>query len=295
MKFVEKASGWMIAIGLAIAVLLAFNYLDVFVLVGFRNAGIDTKIYRGVYSATAALLNTVLFGALFIVCKKIKRPILKAKKIGFFDVMLLLIVAAGMLGFVETFIYVSDNIAEYIKSISEQMTEYRNSVDRYTGISRDAVPLWDTVLYLITLCFIVPLEEELIFRGAIFGVLREKMKPSAAVLISALLFGVMHRVSVHTIYAVVCGMILSACYYYTESIFASITIHSVFNIVGSGLGELLKIKELGVPAVVRNEVLNNANAVCIVAMVPAAIAFLILRHNAKKSRQEQAGSVAVSE
>ena len=123
----------------------------------------------------------------------------------------------------------------------------------------------------------------------------EKMKPSAAVLISALLFGVMHRVSVHTIYAVVCGMILSACYYYTESIFASITIHSVFNIVGSGLGELLKIKELGVPAVVRNEVLNNANAVCIVAMVPAAIAFLILRHNAKKSRQEQAGSVAVSE
>ena len=38
MKFVEKASGWMIAIGLAIAVLLAFNYLDVFVLVGFRNS-----------------------------------------------------------------------------------------------------------------------------------------------------------------------------------------------------------------------------------------------------------------
>lgn len=36
MRFAEKASGWLIAVGLAIAVLLAFNYLDVFVIYSFR-------------------------------------------------------------------------------------------------------------------------------------------------------------------------------------------------------------------------------------------------------------------
>ena len=60
MKFIEKASGWLIVTGLAIAVLLAFNYLDVFIMFGFRSAGLSTKIYRGAYSITAALANTVL-------------------------------------------------------------------------------------------------------------------------------------------------------------------------------------------------------------------------------------------
>ena len=80
MKFIEKASGWLIVTGLAIAVLLAFNYLDVFIMFGFRSAGLSTKIYRGAYSITAALANTVLFGLVFIICKKIKRPVLDVKK-----------------------------------------------------------------------------------------------------------------------------------------------------------------------------------------------------------------------
>ena len=40
MKFVEKASGWLFAIGLAVALVLMFNYLDVLILMGFRNSGI---------------------------------------------------------------------------------------------------------------------------------------------------------------------------------------------------------------------------------------------------------------
>lgn len=295
MKFVEKASGWLFAIGLAVALVLLFNCLDVLILMGFRNYGIDTKVYKGLFTTVAAVANVVVFGLFFIVCKRIKRPVLQMKKIGWVEILLAVIIAIGMLGFVDTFIMVSDRIAEYIKSLSEQMEQYRQSVNRYTGVDQNVVPVWDTILYLITLCFIVPIEEELIFRGAVFGVLRRKMSPFFAMVITAVIFGIMHRVSVHTAYAIVCGMILTACYYFTENIITSILMHAVFNIIGSGIGDLLKLKELGVPKNVRNELILNFNIVCILMMVPAGLALLAMARISRKRRLKETESVAAVE
>lgn len=295
MKFVEKVSGWLIALGLAVAVLLAFNYLDVFIMTGFKMAGYNTAVYRGLVSGTAAAVNAVVFGLIFFICKKLKRPLLKVNKISFKEAVLVLILTLGMLGFVFTFIIISDKISDYIKSLSEQMEQYKQSVDRYSNVKQEVVPLWDSLLYLVSLCFIVPLEEEFIFRGAIFGILKMKMRPAAALVITAAIFGIMHRVSIHTAYALVCGIILTACYHYTENIFASVTMHSIFNILGSGLGELLKLEKLGIPASVRNEVISDINIICILCMVPGALAFLGLRHYSKKRLKQKAESVAVSE
>lgn len=295
MKFVEKASGWLFAIGLAVALILLFNYLDVLILMGFRNSGIDTKVYKGIYTTVAAVANTVVFVLFFIVCKKIKRPVLQREKIGWVEILLAVVIAFGMLGFVDTFILVSDRIAESIKSFSEEMEQYRQSVNRFTGVDQKVVPLWDTVLYLITLCFIVPVEEELIFRGAVFGVLKRKMSPFFAMIITAVIFGIMHRVSIHTAYAIVCGMILTACYYYTENIITSMIMHAIFNIIGSGVGELLKIEELGVPKTVRNEVVLNFNIICILMMVPAGLALLAMARISRKRRLKKMESVAAVE
>ena len=295
MKFVEKVSGWLIALGLAVAVLLAFNYLDVFIMTGFKMAGYNTSVYRGLVSGTAAAVNAVVFGLIFLICKKLKRPLLKVNKISFKEAVLVLILTLGMLGFVFTFIIISDKISDYIKSLSEQMEQYKQSVDRYSNVKQEVVPLWDSLLYLVSLCFIVPLEEEFIFRGAIFGILKMKMRPAAALVITAAIFGIMHRVSIHTAYALVCGIILTACYHYTENIFASVAMHSIFNILGSGLGELLKLEKLGIPASVRNEVISDINIICILCMIPGALAFLGLRHYSKKRLKVKAESVAVSE
>lgn len=295
MKFIEKASGWLLAVGLAIAVLFAFTYLDVFIITGFRLAGVNTAIYRGIVSLTAALAVTIVFGLFFFICKKLKKPLLQVKKISAVDIGLVIIIAIGMLGFVKTFIYVSDKISEYIKSLSEQMTEYRESVDRYSVTKQEIVPLWDSLVYLFSLCFVVPIEEELVFRGAMFGVLKQKMNPAAAMLISAVIFGIMHRVSIHTAYALVCGLILCACYYYTESLIANVIIHAVFNILGSGLGDLLKLQEFGVAPAARLQVLSWISVVSIMMMVPSGIAFLILRYNSKKRRELNSESVAAVE
>ncbi len=295
MRFLEKVSGWLLAVGLAIAALFAFNYLDIFVILCFRWAGVNTAIYRGCVSLTAALVNTLAFGLFFFLCKKFKRPLLQVKKISLVDIGLVIIIALGMLGFVKTFIYVSDQISEYIKSLSEQMTEYRESVDRYSTVKQDIVPFWDSLIYLFSLCFIVPIEEELVFRGAIFGLLRQKMSPSAAILTSAVIFGVMHRVSIHTAYALVCGLILCACYHYTKSLIASVIIHSIFNILGSGIGDLLKLQELGVPSDIRLAVLSRISVICIMMLIPSGIAFLILRYNSRKQEKVKTESVAAVE
>ena len=68
MKFVEKASGWLFAIGLAVALVLMFNYLDVLILMGFRNSGIDTRVYKGIYTTVAAVANIVFIGLLIRPC-----------------------------------------------------------------------------------------------------------------------------------------------------------------------------------------------------------------------------------
>ena len=88
MKFAEKASGWLFAIGLAVALVLAFNYLDVLILICFKNAGVNTKIYTGIYSLTAAVVNTIAFTAFFIICKKIRRPVLQIRKSSWVEIVL---------------------------------------------------------------------------------------------------------------------------------------------------------------------------------------------------------------
>ena len=90
-------------------------------------------------------------------------------------------------------------------------------------------------------------------------------------------------------------MILTACYYYTENIITSMIMHSIFNLIGSGVGELLKIKELGVPKTVRSEVILNFNIVCILMMVPAGLALLALARISRKRRLKKAESVTAVE
>ncbi len=140
----------------------------------------------------------------------------------------------------------------------------------------------------------MPFEEELIFRGAVFGILKQRMKPVAAAVLSAVIFGIMHAVSIHTAYALICGLILCGVYYYTENIFASTLMHSLFNFLGSGLPDLLKLKEFGIPTEVRAEIVSWINVICIMLMLPAGLAFLYLRHKAVKRKKLKCGKCGLS-
>ncbi len=111
---------------------------------------------------------------------------------------------------------------------------------------------WPGILYIALLG---PVLEELLYRGAITKVLLRKYAPSKAILISGLLFGIVHINPAQVVGAALIGILLSWLYWRTRSLVACILIHILNNSLAvyfnlshteaEGMTELL-----GTPAVV---------------------------------------------
>lgn len=88
-----------------------------------------------------------------------------------------------------------------------------------------------SVWAVVTVIFIAPIVEELIFRAGVFSVLSNTCRPTVAAIVSSLLFGVMHGEVAVAIEAFFAGMIFSYAYIFTQSIFAPIILHIFNNII----------------------------------------------------------------
>ncbi len=84
---------------------------------------------------------------------------------------------------------------------------------------------------IICLGIIIPIMEELIFRGLIFKRLRENIPMLPAVIYSALFFGLYHGNLVQIIYGTVCGLLLGYVYEKFGSLKAPILMHMIMNIL----------------------------------------------------------------
>ena len=82
---------------------------------------------------------------------------------------------------------------------------------------------------LFVLGIIVPVCEEYIFRGIVFKRLTIQVKPIAAVLISAILFGLYHGNMLQGVYATLMGIILGLLYEKYRNLLAPIIVHAVAN------------------------------------------------------------------
>lgn len=80
---------------------------------------------------------------------------------------------------------------------------------------------------------VLPIFEEILFRGLIFNELRSKYNVVAAVIIQGLIFGVMHGNVIQGIYTVILGIILALIYIWTNSIYACIIGHITYNLLGT--------------------------------------------------------------
>ena len=77
----------------------------------------------------------------------------------------------------------------------------------------------------------IPYVEEMLFRGIIFGRIREKMGPAAAVLLSAALFATMHGSLTGAVYAFLMGCVFAVTYEYLRWIAVPCLCHAAANIV----------------------------------------------------------------
>lgn len=84
---------------------------------------------------------------------------------------------------------------------------------------------------LLQICIIAPIIEEVLMRGFVLGGLKKTYGVIGALLISALLFAMLHFNMVQTLSAFVCGMILGLLYIKTNSIFCCIIAHCGYNLI----------------------------------------------------------------
>ena len=292
MTFKENALKKFKAFSLAAFGLLFFLFIEYTLILVFILFNIDREIYRGIFN----FFVTVLTAAGMLLLAKLdssfsKKPLIKFKKLGADQVVALIVIAFGMLGFVTTYIIVADKVSAYIDSLRQSVEEYREAVDRYSDVSQDIVPVWDSVIYVFTLCFIVPVAEELVFRGIVFGELRKGFGPWVSVLISAVVFGLMHGRDIHIGYALVCGIIIAACYYLTDSLIASIILHMIFNIFGSGVASFMSIEYFGISEEIRNSFMQVVNiASCL--LMPVAVLLMAYLVSAKRKKDKALAEAA---
>jgi membrane protease YdiL (CAAX protease family) len=85
------------------------------------------------------------------------------------------------------------------------------------------------VANFIRTCLLAPVVEEILIRGCILDSLQKRYGLIIALLVSSLVFAILHFNFVQTLSAIICGLILGLLYAYTGSLFACILAHFLYN------------------------------------------------------------------
>lgn len=96
---------------------------------------------------------------------------------------------------------------------------------------------------LLRVCLLAPVVEEILMRGFVLDGLRGSCGAAAALLVSSLMFAVLHFNMVQTLSALVCGLGLGLLYLKTGSVFCCILAHGGYNLL-SWLAEILPRRNL---------------------------------------------------
>ncbi|MDQ7842798.1 MAG: CPBP family glutamic-type intramembrane protease [Armatimonadota bacterium] len=113
---------------------------------------------------------------------------------------------------------------------AEAMAEEEHLRDVLTGILQGPLTAGQIVLIFLLLCALVPVGEELFFRGFVYGALRRWGIPLANVL-SAFFFAAVHHQVVHFLPVFLLGIILAWLYERTGSLLPAMLVHALNNAV----------------------------------------------------------------
>ena len=119
---------------------------------------------------------------------------------------------------------------------------------RYIDLMKHFEPSegWMMVLEIATTVILVPIGEELLFRGIIQDEMRRAFPPAFAVVATSLVFAIFHGNFIQGSYVFFVGLALSLAYHLTNNFYIPIGMHIVFNLVGSGaFSRLVGLTERG--------------------------------------------------
>lgn len=130
--------------------------------------------------------------------------------------------------------------------------------------------LW---LSIFTTAFLPGLVEETLFRGVLYSRLR-KADPVKGILLSALLFGIAHMNFQQFCYAFFLGIVFGCLLEATDSIFATMTAHMIFN--GSSILLTYAMSKVSLLGANNLDTANKVTVSSIVASIPVALIGFIL-------------------
>lgn len=84
---------------------------------------------------------------------------------------------------------------------------------------------------LIQVCIIAPITEEILMRGFVLEMLKKKYHVGLALLVSTVLFALLHFNMVQTLSALVSGFLLGILYIKTGSVVTTILTHALYNLL----------------------------------------------------------------
>lgn len=128
----------------------------------------------------------------------------------------------------------------------------------------------NVVVQLICMGIIVPVAEELMFRGLVFKRFREKSTFFSAALLSSLIFGLMNGNLLQILYVGAMGMVLAYSYEICGTIKVPILLHITVNVMGI----LLTDSALG--AWIQGDIMRLGGAVIVSAFVGSSM-YVLLR------------------
>lgn len=266
------------AVGLAFLAVFLMVLCQFVVLIGLEIFGFDTELYDGLTTVAYSLLTIVVMLIFLWLLSVGSNKMLKLQKLNWAQIGFTAVVAFGLMGLVNIYLISANMIAELIPNVmGNELEKYSESVDRYASYDAIVIPKEDHILEFIGVAFLVPIAEELTFRGVVLGSLLKKFRPGVAIILSACIFGILHGISIHIGYALLAGIVIGWVYYYTESIKATIFLHSLFNLMGSALATFLSSGLFGDLETV-STLISSASFLLELACVPPAIAsFVFLR------------------
>lgn len=109
----------------------------------------------------------------------------------------------------------------------------------YSKVSNQISSGEQNVFGMISAVVLIPVFEEILFRGLIFNELRKNLNLILSVIIQALIFAAAHGNIAQGIYTFCLGAAAALVYTWTKSILADITLHITFNLCGSILVPVL--------------------------------------------------------
>ncbi|MET3539015.1 CPBP family intramembrane glutamic endopeptidase [Chryseobacterium limigenitum] len=221
-KFTFTWFGGVVLLGGLFAGTMLISFFNVFWMFTFKE-NLQYKDWFFMASNAIGFLTAIAFFDFFIVRPTTKKKLnFNFSPTNFYTYLLIFPLMIGMM-------FIAEFIAAQIPTTGPFFGKYYEFFSELMNQLTD-----DPVVMIITAVIMAPIFEEIIFRGIIQkGLMNKGVEPWKAILLSSIIFGIVHANPWQFVGAVLLGCVLGLVYYKTKSLLLPMLLHGFNNLCSS--------------------------------------------------------------